>query len=154
VYSIAAASIIAKVTRDRIINTYHTTYPIYNFAQHKGYPTLSHRTILYTHGPCDIHRKTFGPVRDSILKLTQKVAHVSHSKVKSISKKSAPKRNKRNREQMDLTGCEEKSDHKNKMKAKSNGSILSQETGISKTKALDMVKTVKQTLRRSPRNHH
>ena len=66
VYSIAAASIIAKVTRDRIMMKYHASYPLYNFAQHKGYPTLEHRNALIRHGPCAIHRLTFGPVKASI----------------------------------------------------------------------------------------
>lgn len=62
VYSIAVASIIAKVTRDRIMMEMHELYPVFNFAQHKGYPTLAHRTALVTHGPCPIHRLTYGPV--------------------------------------------------------------------------------------------
>lgn len=57
--SIAAASIIAKVTRDRIMTTLHQTYPEYQFIRHKGYPTLAHREILKEVGPCPFHRKTF-----------------------------------------------------------------------------------------------
>jgi len=57
--SIAAASIIAKVTRDRIMTTLHQTYPLYNFIQHKGYPTVFHIKALLDHGPCPVHRKTF-----------------------------------------------------------------------------------------------
>jgi ribonuclease HII len=57
--SIAAASIIAKVTRDRIMTTLHQTYPEYQFIRHKGYPTSAHREILKAVGPCPVHRKTF-----------------------------------------------------------------------------------------------
>lgn len=57
--SIAAASIIAKVTRDRIMTTLHQTYPLYNFIRHKGYPTVFHIKALLDHGPCPVHRKTF-----------------------------------------------------------------------------------------------
>lgn len=57
--SIAAASIVAKVTRDRIMKTLHQTYPVYNFIQHKGYPTVLHKKALLDHGPSPVHRKTF-----------------------------------------------------------------------------------------------
>lgn len=58
-YSIAAASIIAKVTRDRLMEQYHKLYPQYNFAKHKGYGTAEHIKLLKQFGPCPIHRKTF-----------------------------------------------------------------------------------------------
>ena len=58
-YSIAAASIIAKVTRDSIMDNYHDTYPQYNFRRHKGYPTKEHLEAIRIYGPCPIHRKTF-----------------------------------------------------------------------------------------------
>ena len=58
-YSIAAASIIAKVTRDRIMLDYHREYPKYNFAKHKGYGTAEHIRLLKEYGPCSIHRRTF-----------------------------------------------------------------------------------------------
>ena len=58
-YSIAAASIVAKVTRDRIMQDYHCQYPQYNFAKHKGYGTAEHIRLLKEHGPCPIHRRTF-----------------------------------------------------------------------------------------------
>lgn len=58
-YSIAAASIIAKVTRDRLMLEYHEKYPQYNFAKHKGYGTAEHISLLKEHGPCPIHRRTF-----------------------------------------------------------------------------------------------
>ena len=57
--SIAAASILAKVTRDRIMRRYDSLYPEYGFAQHKGYPTEGHRQILRKIGPSTIHRKSF-----------------------------------------------------------------------------------------------
>jgi len=57
--SIAAASIIAKVTRDRIMDEYHEKYPVYDFRQNKGYATEFHRNAVVEHGICEIHRKTF-----------------------------------------------------------------------------------------------
>jgi ribonuclease HII len=57
--SIAAASVLAKVTRDRIMQDYHRLYPQYEFAQHKGYGTKLHRSLIAEHGPCPIHRRTF-----------------------------------------------------------------------------------------------
>ena len=58
-YNIAAASIIAKVSRDRYIKKMHEIYPEYNFEKHKGYGTKEHMEILRAIGPCEIHRKTF-----------------------------------------------------------------------------------------------
>jgi ribonuclease HII len=60
--SIAAASIVAKVTRDRMMVAYHRAYPEYNFLSHKGYGTEEHLQRLAQHGPCAIHRRTFAPV--------------------------------------------------------------------------------------------
>lgn len=57
--SIAAASIIAKVTRDRMMEDYDQEFPAYGFAKHKGYAAPEHIAALHTHGPCTIHRKTF-----------------------------------------------------------------------------------------------
>jgi ribonuclease HII len=62
VFSIACASIIAKVTRDRIMKSYHKKYPIYGFDKHKGYGTAGHIEKLQKYGPCKIHRKTFYPI--------------------------------------------------------------------------------------------
>lgn len=62
VFSISAASIIAKVTRDRIMEKYHKKYPEYNFLQNKGYPTKAHFASLQKLGACKIHRKTFYPL--------------------------------------------------------------------------------------------
>ncbi len=61
--SISASSIYAKVTRDRMMEEMHKIYPEYNFAQHKGYGTKMHMDALKKHGPCEIHRKSFRPVR-------------------------------------------------------------------------------------------
>ncbi len=57
--SIGAASIVAKVTRDRLMREYHCIYPEYGFDRHKGYGTAAHLEALRIHGPCPIHRKTF-----------------------------------------------------------------------------------------------
>lgn len=57
--SIAAASIVAKVRRDEIMNEYHEIYPEYNFRSHKGYPTKEHLEAIRKHGPCPIHRRSF-----------------------------------------------------------------------------------------------
>jgi ribonuclease HII len=62
--SIAAASIIAKVTRDRLMDGYAEQFPYYGFEGHKGYGTKQHREAIATHGPCSIHRKTFRGVRE------------------------------------------------------------------------------------------
>ncbi|MBN1856004.1 MAG: ribonuclease HII [Dehalococcoidia bacterium] len=61
--SIACASIIAKVTRDRIMNEMDTLHPGYNFSQHKGYGTVSHLALLRDNGACPVHRFSFRPVR-------------------------------------------------------------------------------------------
>jgi ribonuclease HII len=60
--SIAAASIIAKVTRDRMMRAYALDFPHYGFDIHKGYGTAAHLAALRAHGPCPIHRTSFGPV--------------------------------------------------------------------------------------------
>jgi ribonuclease HII len=61
-HSIAAASILAKVTRDRLMLDLHERYPLYNFKKHKGYGTKEHLTLIREHGPCEAHRKSFHPV--------------------------------------------------------------------------------------------
>jgi ribonuclease HII len=60
--SVAAASIIAKYTRDAIMLRYHEVYPEYNFKKHKGYCTQEHIELISIHGPCPIHRKSFRKV--------------------------------------------------------------------------------------------
>jgi ribonuclease HII len=60
--SVAAASIIAKVTRDRIMEEADREYPLYGFGRHKGYGTPEHRIALEQHGPCALHRRTFAGI--------------------------------------------------------------------------------------------
>ena len=60
--SVAAASIVAKVTRDRLMKELETEYPGYGFSRHKGYPSKEHRESLRRLGPCPIHRKSFNGV--------------------------------------------------------------------------------------------
>jgi ribonuclease HII len=67
--SIAAASIIAKVSRDRLMLEYAERYPEYGFEKHKGYGTKQHLAALVEHGPCPIHRKTFAPVANLIAQM-------------------------------------------------------------------------------------
>jgi ribonuclease HII len=69
IFSIAAASVIAKVTRDRMMEKFHEQYPQYGFLNHKGYGTKVHLEALTKYGPCPIHRRSFGPVSD----LTKKI---------------------------------------------------------------------------------
>lgn len=64
--SIAAASVIAKVTRDHDMQDLDAIFPQYGFAKHKGYGTQSHIQALFEHGPCMIHRRTFRPVREAL----------------------------------------------------------------------------------------
>ena len=61
---IAAASILAKVERDRQMIEWHQRYPQYEFDKHKAYGTAKHIELLKQHGPCPIHRKSFRPVRE------------------------------------------------------------------------------------------
>lgn len=61
--SIAAASILAKVKRDKIMKIFNGIYPDYGFDQNKGYPTKAHLKALERYGPCKLHRKTYGPVK-------------------------------------------------------------------------------------------
>jgi ribonuclease HII len=62
-FSIAAASIVAKVTRDRMMGRAHLVFPAYGFASHVGYGTAQHRAGIGLHGPCRLHRMTFRPLR-------------------------------------------------------------------------------------------
>ncbi|MDX1459507.1 MAG: ribonuclease HII [Xanthomonadales bacterium] len=64
--AISAASILAKVTRDAIMDDWHRQYPQYGFDHNRGYPTPEHLKILKAIGPCPIHRKTFAPVREAM----------------------------------------------------------------------------------------
>jgi ribonuclease HII len=67
--SIAAASVIAKVTRDAMMRKFCARFPEYCFSQHKGYSTELHLTKLHEHGPCPIHRRSFEPVAQPLLAL-------------------------------------------------------------------------------------
>ena len=62
-YSIAAASVLAKVTRDRLMLEFDRQWPKYGFAEHKGYGTAQHLAAISAHGPCPIHRKSFAPLK-------------------------------------------------------------------------------------------
>jgi ribonuclease HII len=73
-FSIAAASVIAKVTRDRMMVVLHEQFPDYNFAQHKGYATAEHFAALEKFGPSPVHRKSFAPVRYAF-EMVQKEFH-------------------------------------------------------------------------------
>ncbi|WP_316347140.1 ribonuclease HII [Desulfuromonas acetoxidans] len=64
--SVAAASVIAKVVRDRMMKVYARHYPDYGFEGHKGYGSARHRQLIAEHGPCPLHRKTFGGVREHL----------------------------------------------------------------------------------------
>ncbi len=66
VAAISAASILAKVHRDRMCAELHERHPHYGFAQHKGYPTAEHLAALREHGPCDEHRRSYAPVREAL----------------------------------------------------------------------------------------
>jgi ribonuclease HII len=65
--SIAAASILAKVVRDRIMVSAHSEYPVYGFDRHKGYPSPIHLKALREHGPCPLHRRSYAPVAQAAL---------------------------------------------------------------------------------------
>ena len=64
--SIAAASVLAKVTRDKLMGKYHEQFPLYEFNKHKGYGTRLHRDLIRKYGPCPIHRRTFKGVSEFI----------------------------------------------------------------------------------------
>lgn len=64
--SISAASVLAKVYRDRLMLKFHRQYPEYGFDRHKGYPTAHHLERLNALGPCEIHRRSFAPVRKAL----------------------------------------------------------------------------------------
>ncbi len=64
--SISAASILAKVSRDRFMQEQHCQWPQYGFEKNKGYPTAMHRAALEKHGPCPLHRRSFAPVQRAL----------------------------------------------------------------------------------------
>ena len=71
VEAIAAASILAKTTRDTEMRRLHDIYPQYDFASHKGYPTPTHLARLLAHGACPEHRRSYAPVRELLLRAEQ-----------------------------------------------------------------------------------
>ncbi len=73
--SIAAASIVAKVSRDRLMQRYHDEFPQYGFDRHKGYPTQAHKTAIAVHGPCRIHRRSFRGVLEHLDPQSANVPH-------------------------------------------------------------------------------
>ncbi|HXR05413.1 MAG TPA: ribonuclease HII, partial [Verrucomicrobiae bacterium] len=68
-YSIAAASVLAKVTRDRLMLEFDRQWPVYGFAGHKGYGTARHLAALAAYGPCPIHRRSFAPLKAKVAEL-------------------------------------------------------------------------------------
>jgi ribonuclease HII len=64
--SVACASIVAKVTRDRLMDRYHQDFPQYEFLRHKGYPTQAHKAAILKYGCCYIHRRTFKGVSEGL----------------------------------------------------------------------------------------
>ncbi len=72
VFSVSAASIIAKVTRDRILMDFDKIYPGYGFAEHKGYGTKFHMKMIKKLGPCKIHRKSFSPIGELLSRFLKK----------------------------------------------------------------------------------
>jgi ribonuclease HII len=81
IYSIAAASVIAKVTRDRLMVALHEKYPVYNFIQHKGYPTTEHRMLLIKHGASEVHRRSYGPVKRALEAAAAQASKATHQQL-------------------------------------------------------------------------
>jgi len=74
IISVSAASIIAKVTRDKMMLDFHRKFPQYGFDRHKGYGTKLHLEKIKQYGPCEIHRRTFRPIREIIEKVKRGLA--------------------------------------------------------------------------------
>jgi ribonuclease HII len=87
-FVIAAASICAKVTRDRIMRNIHAQYPLYNFEQHKGYGTSAHVAAIFKHGPCPYHRMTFAPLKHMAIRQSVKAASHGGGKAASAQRSS------------------------------------------------------------------
>jgi ribonuclease HII len=83
-YSIAAASVLAKVTRDRLMRAFENQYPGYGFAQHKGYATPQHLAAIQQLGPCPIHRRSFSPLRPVETELELFPAHRSDAQAEGV----------------------------------------------------------------------
>jgi ribonuclease HII len=84
VASIAAASIVAKVARDTMMEAFHETYPQYGFDQHRGYATPEHKRALDEHGPCPIHRRLFAPVR-AVMEKRGEAVHLPFRAIESLT---------------------------------------------------------------------
>jgi ribonuclease HII len=82
--AISAASILAKVTRDRMLLELHAQFPMYGFDAHAGYGTPQHLAALAEHGPCDHHRRSFAPVRVAFERLGVKVTLPSGASVSAV----------------------------------------------------------------------
>ena len=90
IYSIAAASIVAKVTRDRIMRELHEKFPAYGFDQHKGYPSPAHRATLAQLGPCEEHRMSYRPVREAAERRGNEKMLARWARVRDTKTKNAP----------------------------------------------------------------
>lgn len=115
IYQISAASILAKVTRDRIVEKFHASFPLYKLDRHKGYPTKQHIEALEKYGPTIYHRLTFEPILNMLSeKLLEKWlldGEISKSRYETIMKKRFKrlKNKKENRNvEVDLFGNERK----------------------------------------------
>lgn len=92
-YSIAAASVLAKVTRDRLMREMDVLYPGYGFADHKGYSTPQHYAAIEKLGPCPIHRRSFAPFRPKEMDLFEEIPNSNiqtSEKLKASSANSQP----------------------------------------------------------------
>lgn len=91
VFSIAAASIIAKVTRDRMMHEAHERWPEYGFAQHKGYGTKAHMAAVRKLGPCPIHRLTFRPLPEIVTEQARAASNADTADAGAVGDESAVK---------------------------------------------------------------
>lgn len=91
VFSIAAASIIAKVTRDRMMHEAHAKWPEYGFAQHKGYGTKLHMATVRRLGPCPIHRLTFRPLPEIVSEQAEAAGKPETAEAEAQRKESVEK---------------------------------------------------------------
>jgi ribonuclease HII len=87
--AISAASILAKVTRDRMLAELHERYPVYGFNSHVGYSTPQHLAALIEHGPCEHHRRSFAPVREAYARVGIEVALPQGVQVVDVSEAAA-----------------------------------------------------------------
>jgi len=131
IYCIGAASIIAKVTRDRIMEKYDKKWPEYKFKENKGYPTPFHKQIVIKNGPCMIHRKTFKPVKDwyklNKPDVFKKVDELKKKRAEERKKKLAEKKKKMEEaldEDEDIDIVKKKKKKKSKKKGKKQKSIM------------------------------